>query len=123
VYILSAVNEVHTTFFQALCTAKEELIAEGDEAGPALLKLTADVIFPELHPPNALGRGVLPTVLVRQCWKEFRDLILRQGRTLGECASYALPTCQRCAAWTRLDIKLVLYLYCIPRCACVLNLW
>ena len=79
-----AASASRTGFFQALCTAKEELISEGDEAGPALLRLMADVGFPELRSSKVRGRGIYPTVLVRQCWKEFRDLILQQGNTVGE---------------------------------------
>ena len=73
----------YSAFFQALCAATEELL-EGDEAGPALLKLMADVRFPELRPSKEQGKGIFPTVLVRQCWKEFKDLILQQGTTLGK---------------------------------------
>lgn len=73
-----------TAFFQALCAATEELLAEEDEAGPALLKLAADVIFPKLRSSKAKGRGNPPALLVRQCWKEFKDLIVQQGSTLGE---------------------------------------
>lgn len=80
-----AVNEPDFgAFFHALRAAEEELIAEGDEAGPALLKLKHDVLFPELRSPAERGRGILPIVLVRRCWKEFRDLIIQQGRTVGE---------------------------------------
>lgn len=80
---LSAEDPAHTAFVQALCAAKEELLAGGDEAGPALLNLAADVIFPDLLPAEEQGQGMPPTVLVRK-WKEFRDLILQQGKTLGE---------------------------------------
>jgi hypothetical protein len=80
---LSAEDSAYTAFFQALCSANEELLAGGDEAGPALLKLAADVIFPGLL-PGEQGQGMPPTVLVRKCWKEFRNLILQQRKTLGE---------------------------------------
>ena len=59
-------------------------MAEGDEAGPAVLKLMADVVFPNLRDTTAKGKCDFPTLLVRKCWKEFRDLILQQGKTLGE---------------------------------------
>lgn len=81
---MSAEDPEYTTFFQALCGVEEELLAAGDEGGAALLMLEADVIFPNLLPPEEQGQGSPPAVLVRKCWKEFRDLILKQGKTLGE---------------------------------------
>jgi hypothetical protein len=83
---LSAEDREYTAFFQALCAANEKLIAEEDEAGPALLELTADVIFPELRPSTEQGQGIPPLVLVRQCWREIKDLILQQSKTLCESA-------------------------------------
>ena len=81
---MSAENLTYTAFFQALCAVEEELFVGGDEAGAGLLKLAADVIFPDLLPAAAQGQGMPPAVLVRKCWKEFRDLILEQAQTLGE---------------------------------------
>ena len=72
-----------TSFFQALCAATEEVLGS-DAAGPTLLRLHADVIFPALRPPTEQGKGTHPLLLVRKCWRAIKDLILEQPRTLCE---------------------------------------
>lgn len=84
-------------------------MAEGDVAGPAVLRLMADVTYPELRSPREQGQGTFPVVLVRKCWRQFEDLILRQGRTLGESAVHLTEGCRwKVSGWTTFAAEFML---------------